>query len=947
MRRTLAAVVTLVALLPGLAVSETEPASKVRAGYGEADSSWHVGTGSGQYTEQFTDPNLLHAVTGGEIDPHNHSWYQTHSYGVHSRLSIRTVVVEGSNGERVAFVKTDNYLASDALTRRAAQILDASGTSGIDYDHIMQMASHNHSSPFYYSPSWGVWLFQDLFDVRAFEYEARQMALSIERAAADLRPARMGATVVQSKIYKGNIAGATLGDDGSPAGYPDSHADFGMTVIRFDEYPSGTPIAVLVNHGQHPESNDGYNLITGDYLAPAERTIERELGANLVWSQGDVGSAEGPYCSPGRRPGHDEDDRCFDVSQNEVLPDGVVRAWAHVGHSQTERGARYLADAIIEGYNAIGDGTGLIPFTTDFPVMAGNAWVPGPVSHPYPSVSNCRTEPTVEGEPGVPIIGLPDCDRGTIPQLYDQPELWDQLKATGLPLPEHYDAPSFGAVQEHLALHLQAFRMGEIVLASCACEAQMDLILNFESRANDVEGDIFDGYEYPCTDNGDGTWTCQAGRNLESTVTITDEQHARMIAQVHNDAKGWDEPGNAIAANAEPTDPTKIWGNFTKEELPSSLGYKLPVGVGHAGDYNGYVVSYREYMIRDHYRKALTAYGSHTADYMVTRMVRLAGSLKGGPPLAAEPLDAVAAIDLAREEIFMTALGAASSAAYDLWTASHPNDVGPAEAVTQPSNVTHFDGAEFTWRGGSNAVDNPVVRVERQIDGVWQPFADQSGEVQTQVKFPEGLQGVISTYTGMQEWLWTANFEAFIAFPSTVVPGGETPLGTYRFVVDGLIRQGGSDEPYHLESDPFTVSPWTGVTVSNAKVGPSGSVSFNAAATYPRTYESSFRYINDDGNTVLCRTCSFRPWAKTSPIAAATVHVLRATGVSMDVPAKLVNGRWVADTRLKPGDVATILPGAIRDARGSTNSTAYAFAYAFASAPRAQVHPHAWQARLR
>jgi hypothetical protein len=917
MRRTLVAILMLVASIPALAASQTEPASTIRAGYGEADSSWHVGAGSGQYTDK--DPNLVH-LAGGEIDPHNHSWTQRHSYGVQSRLSYRTVVVEGSNGERVAFVKADHYLASDALTRRASQILDAAGTSGIAYDHIMLMATHNHSSPYYYSPSWGVWLFQDVFDLRAFEYEARRMAESIERAVADLRPARMGATVIEEKIYKGNIAGATTGDDGTPAGYPDSHADFGMTVIRFDDIATGGPIAVLVNHGQHPESNDGYDLITADYLAPTQRMVERDIGAKMVWSQGDVGSAEGPYYR----------------ANYETLPDGVVRAWAHVGHAQTERGARYLADHIIQAYNAIGAGDAIVPFTTDFPVVAGNAWVPGPVSHPHPSVSNCRTESTVEGNPGSPIFGLPDCYRGTNaqsdiedatginPGVFPLPvpdDTWEQLKGTGLPLPEHYDAPSFAAVQEHTALHLQAFRMGEVVLASCACEAQMDLILNFESRANDIEGDIFDGYEYPCTDNGDGTWTCQQGSHLQNTVVVTDAQHARMLAQVHNDARGWEDVANAVSSNAEPLDPAKIKGNFTKEEIQDFgvEGYALPVGVGHAGDYNGYVVSYREYMIRDHYRKALTAYGPHTADYMVTRMVRLAASLQGGPALSPEPLDPVAAVDLAREEAFMVALGAASSAAYDAWVASHPNDVGPAEALVQPSNITHFDGAEFTWRGGSNAVDNPVVRVERLVGTAWEPFADQTGEVQTMVQFPSGAQGVLDTYLGNQEWKWTANFEAFIAFPSTVVPGGETPLGTYRFVVDGLIRQGGTEEPYHLESDPFTVSPWTGVTVSGAKVTSGGSVSFVAAAAYPRTYESSFRYIADDGDPVLCKTCSFRPWATSSPIVAATVHVVRADGTAVDLPASFVSGRWVAHTAMRPGDVATIRPGAIIASSGATN----------------------------
>jgi hypothetical protein len=800
-------------------------------------------------------------------------------------------------------VKTDNYLAADALSRRAAQILDAAGTSKVHYEDIMQMASHNHSSPFYYSPSWGVWLFQDLFDVRAFEYEARQMALAIERAAAALKPARMGATKITHTIYKGNIAGATLGDDGSPAGYPDQRAgdpvvdkraDLEMTVVRFDEVPSGDPIAVLVNHGQHPESNDGYDLITGDYLAPAERLLRRELGTNLVWSQGDVGSSEGPYFR----------------DNNEVLPDGVVRAWAHVGHAQTERGARYLASAIEEAYAKIGagDASVIVPYTTDFPVMAGNLWVPGPVSHPYPSVSNCRTEPTVEGNPGAPILGLPDCERSGSSND-DASDLWQQLKSTGLPLPEHYDAPAFGAVEENLRLHLQAFRLGEVVFASCACEAQMDLILNFESRANDVTGDIYNGFDYPCTQNPDTTWNCQAGSNLTQTVSISDAKYKRMRAEVNNDAKGWDDPANALFANAEPLDPAQIKGNFTHEELPARFGYKLPVGVGHAGDY----------MIRDHYRKALTAYGAHTADYMVTRMVRLAGALKGGPAVAPELLEPLAQVDEVREQGFTAAVGALTSAVYDAWLAALPNDM-PAKVVTQPGNVTRFQAATFTWRGGSNATDNPVVSVERQVGSQWVPFADQSGEVQTMVALPSGLPGVLDTWTGAQEWRWTANFEAFDAFPRTVVPGGQTPDGTYRFVVDGHVKDGGTVTPYHLTSAGFNVSRWGGHTATDPQRS-ANSLSFVVPAKYPRTYTSPFRYIHDDGNQTLCKTCSFRPWASKANFTAVTVHIVRGS-TSFDVAASSVSGRWVVP--VQAGDVVTIQPGGIVDDFGETNGAAIA-----------------------
>lgn len=632
--------------------------------------------------------------------------------------------------------------------------------------------------------------------------------------------------------------------------------------------------------------------------------VDRELGATLVFGQGDVGSAEGPYLR----------------GNNAVLPDGVVKAWAHVGHAQTERGARYLADSIAQAWDEIGGGGGRVPYSSDFAVRPGNAWIPGPVSHPYPSVSNCRSETTVEGAPGSPVLGLPDCERagGADPQSM----VWENLKAHGLPVPDHYDAPAFKAVEENARLHLQAFKVGDVVIASCSCEAQNDLILNLESRLDRVQGNIWNGYDWgaECTQNADTTWTCPTGTNKEGTTTVSHDRYLRMRAQVNNDAAGWDAPQNAVAANSEPADPTKIWGNFTHEELSPELGYGLAIGVGHATDYLGYTVSYREYMSYDHYRKALTSYGPHTADYMNTRLVRLGGELNGGPALAKEPHDAFGQADEARQVAEATALGQAAEKAYDRWIASLPNDRGPAAVLDQPTNITRFDATTFAWRGGSNAVDNPAAKVERLVEGEWVDFADHSGEVQTMVTFPRGYQGLADTYAGNTEWKWTANFEAFDAFPSRL---GHTPSGTYRFVVDGLIRQARANAPYHLESDPFTVGPWDGITVSGIEALTDGSVAVDVAPVrYPRTYASPFRYVRDDGNAVLCKTCSFRPWASTGEVAHVFVTVRRAGGMTELVSAVLSNARWVADARLQPGDSASVEPGGVMDAFGEINGTA-------------------------
>ncbi|MDX1497571.1 MAG: hypothetical protein R3352_08460, partial [Salinisphaeraceae bacterium] len=766
--------------------------------------------------------------------------------------------------------------------------------------------THNHSSAYSSTLAVGVWVFEDAFDARFFENQARKIAAAIELAAADLRPARMGAATVRHHIYKGNIVGLKTADNGTPAGYPDEYGDHGLPVLRFDDVQTGEPIAVWVNWGEHPESLDGFDLHSADFLAALERFVDREIGAPLIFSQGDVGSAE-KSGNPDQRL-RDDGSICND-EPGEVCPqgEGVWRDWNHQGYVQTERNVRYLADAIIKGWQVIGGELPTddevpaveIPFTTDFPVAIKTAWVPGPLSHPYPSVSNCNTDTTVEGDIGVPVAGLPDCAREGFPgdnPLNEQLALiYHTLKAEGVPVPDHYDAPSFSAVEENLRLQLQAVRIGDILLASCACEAQNDLILNLESRTDATEDNIYDGFDWACVAEDLGLLTPDP--DYAEACTLQREQYydvaefptavpgslgdpdliAHMRAQIHNDARGWDAPENALTANTEASDIASIKGNFTKEEIQDlgTPGYKMTIGVGHAGDYNGYTVSYREYMNRDHYRKALTAYGPHTADYMVTRLVRMAAELQGGPALAPEPHDPLAQIDEVRQEVTAQSLGQVSSRLYDIWQAVVPLDVGPANALEQPSDITHFNAATFRWRGGNTQVDNPRVIVQRMVGDNWQDFADQSGEVQTRVFWPAGIQGSVTAYAGQFTWEWLANFEAYRAFPARL---GDTPIGDYRFVVSGCINDGqenpesnltgrlerlvnavfpaeltsqlpleangcaGGSRPYELVSDVFSVSEFAG--------------------DVPKSYSSVFPYVETDDREDFCENCSFRPWAR-------------------------------------------------------------------------------------
>lgn len=956
----------------GLALGHDKQSGTLRAGVAAVDATWHVGAGGGQYasdeTAEFSNP------TQAEWDPNVEHVKQASTYGVASRLSARALVLQSAGGSSVALVKVDNYLAQDMLSRRVAQLLAAHGSS-VTYDHLLISATHDHNSPYYSSPAWGVWLFQDVMDLRMFEYQARVIARAVERAEHAMVPASVGATTVQVPEFQSNIAGADTDADGSPAGYPKEENDHGAVVLRVDDLSNPhqpKPLATYVNYAMHGESLDGYDLISGDWTAPFERFVDRGTGSTTVFSQGSVGSAEGPY------------DSWYSRTNQPVVTDGgdtVPKAWSHEAYAQAERGAHVLASKVIAAWQAIGGAHNGVPVqvppTAAAPVAMVTHFVAGPLSHPYPSVSNCRTRQSLDGDPGVPVLGLPDCERWSSGSGTGQPllpfttGLYDQLRAFGIPVPANYDASAFTAVEENLRLKLQAVRIGDVFLGSCACEPQSDLIKALETRTDADPATMWNGFDYANQDDVDAAWPVQptlGGGQLpaqhvracytsdgktyscpnpgdvagERRLTMTKAAFDHMEAEINNDAKGWDDPNDpnsdVALANGEPTTVSAIKGNFTHVQLGAGTyagcsGFTLPVGLGHSGDYNGYTVSYREYMARDSYRKALTSYGPHTADYMVTRLVEMAANLKCGTPLPPEPTDPIAAADEARQQAEATLLGQVSSAAYDGWTAQVPDDKGPAGVVAQPKDIQRFDAASLTWVGGDNWTDNPTVRVERLRGKKWLPYADQSGEVVTQLNQPPAAwQALVDNRTGNQQWTWTASFEAFDSYPRADVPDGQVADGTYRFVVDGAIHQGGGVARYHLASNPFTVSAWTGLTAQPLTVSGGKATLVTDPVVYPRTYTSPIRFIKDDGNGptgnlntgLVCKTCSFRPWATTGQVASVMFTVTSADGSTRQVQGTSSDGgtTWTA-SGIQSGEAVTVAPGAIRDTYGETNALSY------------------------
>ena len=983
----------------------------IHAGVGVRDATWHVGASAGQYAGDpivdDQDPAGIHPE-----DPHTLSIRRSPSYAIQSQMSTRALVVEGTDGTRMALVTNDMYIPQDLVNQRVSTILKehdlmvglglADGpVTGITDENMAVSVSHSHTSPYYSALAWGVWAFQDSFDIRFFEYLAQQMAGAVIDAVSELRPVRMGATRVPFDNTQRHSFGAQIGDDGSPAGYPQRDNDLGIDVLRFDDISdeaNPVPYAVYATLGQHPEMLEGNNIVSGEWVQMVLTMVEATTGATPLFAQNNTGTSE--------------------PDRNGTAHAPVVRAeYSHREYAQAERGARQIANGIVTGMNAIGTATPLIPggdvpYATDFPVAVADRQFAPPYSHPYPSVSNCRTHAAFDGQPGIPIVGLPDCDRSYLEPAFEpivgtlegtplDPGLtYDRIQAAGIPLPENYGAPSYTGLQETFQVHLQVFRLGDVALTVCPCEQWADQSRNIKSRADDIIDNIHLGWDWTefCTVGPEaGQWTCPnpnaVGRWDQDpsnpppggTLVITDAVYARMRAQVRNDALGWDLPENIPFAEAESADPNAIWGNYTHTELSPEYGYRMVMPIGMSNDYWGYIATYREYQRGDAYRKALTGLGAHSSDFLATRLVAMAGSLRDDPASTAaiqyNPLDLAYMVDGVNQEARATLLGNDAEVYVAAYEAELPADGGTPAVLAQPTNITRFDVAQMSWLGGSNYTDAPDVTVEREVaPGVWEVAGDMHGDVVLTLDFPDDLQELVADFrTGSFEWNWTAHWEAFDSDIDTA-RGNQTPTGTYRFHIRGLHREGtpSTPAPYELLSDSFTVSPWDGITVDDFRLEPDGTVSFlvgpvttkdfctdgypNCGETvaltigpidYPDSWPEAKRPTEPEtgdvafprlerhvvaGTQPYCFSCTFRPWADTGEVAAATVTITAADGSTGQVPATLGDdGRWHTSDPLGDGERAQVDRGGIVDTFGELNGVSSSVVAAGGDSDRAAV----------
>ncbi len=976
--------------------SQSRQESSARAGVAVVDASWHFGASAGQFSG-----TGVGIAEGRGFDPYTHAVRKVGSDILGSRITTRALVVEGGNGKKIAVVANDLYLPNDILRRRVAQKLAADGSTGIGIENLAMTVSHSHTSPFYSTPAIGPWVFQDVMDIRFYEYMATRMAEAIIQAHASMRPALMGGAAFYANDVRAHTYGPKISPDGSPAGQPHDYTTRQAYVLRFDDPETGENFANWVVLGVHPEWVWGEEIMNGDLSHAVMRMLDRETGAITVMSQSETGTS-GPH-------------------KDERAHKGAARhEFQESNFAGTDRAARIFADNVHAALSGIAgdnpwDPTQFVPLRPDFDVDYAHQRFAPPASRPYPGVSNCNMDQLYYNlNPGVPIIGFPDCQfpaeelvepfmaLGPLAPQNLLGTLTDNLLELGVPLPTSLSGPSLMVLEEQDVVPIQSFKLGDVAVTFCPCEQFTDTALNIISRLNRVAEDFHTGWDwdlgYPadlrdpaangdldnrqdhgCWQSGEDEWSCPHPHQYNDEVlTMSGEVFARMKAQIHNDAAGWDALDYVLQAEAEPTDPEQIKGNFTHEEL-TEYGYGLVIPVGMANDYWGYMPAYREYRAHDHYRKALAGLGPHGADFLATRLSRLAASLNGHPGQPLNVLDSVFALESTRVEIIAQALGVLASTVTPIYEAALPNDGGEPQITMQPpARMSRFDAAAVKWIGGSTYEGFPEVVVERrQADG-WVVAGTLDGEIQLHAQFPganqlipaEGgfnipqIPDLLSWAAGNFEWQWTANYEAFASELALPEPGDSerpqtpyvTPAGSYRFVIRGHHRGTGD---YELVSDIFEIENAAPISAENLRVsgnalafelGPVNTfTTFTDGAghdrpqiesetphvfgpiDYPDSYDAEFPWIREERNLhrypdseqVYCHHCTFRPWLNVGEPAQVCASLLadgavleRSCNASHDGSAS-----WQVRfaTALSSADVVAVMPGDLRDTLGQAN----------------------------
>ncbi|TVQ95287.1 MAG: hypothetical protein EA398_17995 [Deltaproteobacteria bacterium] len=265
----------------------------------------------------------------------------------------------------------------------------------------------------------------------------------------------------------------------------------------------------------------------------------------------------------------------------------------------------------------------------------------------------------------------------------------------------------------------------------------------------------------------------------------------------------------------------RIERNFSTSVAPPEAQVPIVAAISLVNTYMGYIVTAWEYENREHYRESLTGFGAGTADHVNTLALELAVEMHGGSRAdrAFDPLieDDLAGFDALT--LWLRGRDAQVAAFSRAIPASDPTGVAvplgePAFLDADPEDEDGFpERVEFSFRGGTNDVDLPQLRIER--------WSDDDDAWLTHAEGPS-LE-LFLLFEGPDQW--TASWRAPIAGATVRVVAD----GVYRGEQDNataphpLWDPDGRNVAYTFVSEPFVVPGTDPAPTEPAPTEPSSS----------------------------------------------------------------------------------------------------------------------------
>ncbi len=226
-----------------------------------------------------------------------------------------------------------------------------------------------------------------------------------------------------------------------------------------------------------------------------------------------------------------------------------------------------------------------------------------------------------------------------------------------------------------------------------------------------------------------------------------------------------------------------------------------------------------------------------------------------------------------------------------------PASISPqaGRVLLEPQTLKRFEQTSFVFEGGDPVIDLPLVTLEEEVNGNWQPMRRFNGRP-------------LDTF--YEFWIDYALTNGSHGYTIRFEPAKDFPVGRYRYHVAGVARLGPGATPYEIESEAFDVQEAETLVIENiARAGHivSATVSYTPVPQNYRLIEAEY------SDTVL-----------PAPVRAGVVRFALGPLVAETATAvitKLEDGRLLATyTASLPGSA---LPTATaRDAFGNRSPAA-------------------------